>query len=176
VNQQVLPGASEVQALLPEAQSVRLFDVPGVRATYLAGTAESTWADVDRRGAAEAVFRPGRDRGGPVPVAAMASVAPAGDGAAGRDGAVAVVGDADFVTNLHLNVLGNRDLFLATAGLLGRADPVVAARPAGPQSGTMSSLTLTARQARVVLWGGSIAPAIGLGAVAALLARRRGSA
>jgi ABC-type uncharacterized transport system involved in gliding motility auxiliary subunit len=106
-------------------------------------------------------------------VAAVAYVA-AGDGR--PDGIVVVVGDADFVTNLHLNVLGNRDLFLATAGLLGRADPLVAARPPGPQGGTFSSLTLTAREARVVLWGGSIVPAIGLGAVAALLARRRRSA
>jgi hypothetical protein len=112
-------------------------------------------------------------------VAAVAFVtAPAGgDGAAGgRQGTIGVVGDADFVTNLHLNVLGNRDLFLATAGLLGRADPLVAARPPGPQGGTFSSLTLTANQARVILWGGSFAPAIALGAVAALLARRRQTA
>jgi ABC-type uncharacterized transport system involved in gliding motility auxiliary subunit len=179
VNQNVLPGATHVQALLPEAQSVRLVDTPGVRAEYLAITAETTWADVDRRSAGEAAFRSGQDRRGPLPVAAVAFVTAAagGDGSPRRrEGTIGVVGDADFVTNLHLNVLGNRDLFLATAGLLGRADPLAAARPSGPQGGTFSSLTLTATQARVILWGGSIAPAIGLAAVAGLLARRRRTA
>src|SRR6185437_12711001 len=49
LNQQLVPATPEVQALLPEAQSLRLVDRPGVRADYLAVTPEDTWADVDRR-------------------------------------------------------------------------------------------------------------------------------
>jgi ABC-type uncharacterized transport system involved in gliding motility auxiliary subunit len=171
LNQGLVPDAPAVQALLPEAQSVRLVEVPGVHADYLAMTAETTWADVDRRslGGERARFEPGRDRHGPLPVAALAR--PQGTGE--RQGVVVVVGDADFVTNLHLNVLGNRDLLLATAELIARADPLVAARPPGPPGGTFSPLTLTAREARLVFWGVVVAPSALLAAVALAAARRR---
>jgi len=164
LNQTLLPDA-DVDALLPEAQSLRLVDAPGVRADYLAMTAEPTWADVDRR-ADDASFRPGRDRRGPLPVAALARMA---DGA----GRVLAVGDADFLTNLHLSVLGNRDLLLATAGLVARDESIAAARPPGPPGGTFSPLTLTAREARLVFWGVVVAPGSTLAAAGLVLARRR---
>src|SRR5206468_2554061 len=69
LNQGLVPDAPEVQALLPEAQSLRVIDAPGVRADYLATTAEGAWADVDRRVGDGAAFRPGRDRRGPLPIA-----------------------------------------------------------------------------------------------------------
>src|SRR5262249_39667715 len=68
LNQNLVPDAPGVQALLPEAQSVRLVDVPGVRGDYLAMTGESTWADVERRslqGHGRATFDPARDPGRP---------------------------------------------------------------------------------------------------------------
>ena len=166
LNQTLVPDAPDVQALLPEAQTVRLVDVPGVRADYLAMTAEDTWADVDRRSLAGGtpVFQPDHDRRGPLPVAALARAG------AGR---LLVVGDADFVTNLHLNVLGNRDWLLAAAGLAAREEVLVAARPPGPPGGTFSALTLTAREARLVFWGAVVAPSALLAAAALATARRR---
>ncbi len=171
LNQGLVPDASSVQALLPEAQSVRLVDVPGVRADYLAMTAETTWADVDRRslGGRPARFEPDHDRRGPLPVAALARTAETG----ARSGALAVIGDADFITNLHVNVLGNRDLLLATAGLLARGDPLAAARPAAQPGGTFSPLTLTAHEARLIFWGAVVAPSLVLAAAALAAARRR---
>jgi hypothetical protein len=171
MNQALVPTAPEAQALLPEAQSVRLVDVPGVRGDYLATTAEDAWADVDRRprGEGDAAFRRGRDRSGPLPVAALARVAAPG----GREGRLLVVGDADFVTNLHLNVLGNRDFLLLASGLLARSDPLAAARPPLPPGGTFSPLTLTAREARLVFWGAVVAPSALLAALGAVMARRR---
>jgi hypothetical protein len=174
VNQGLVPEPPEVQAMLPEAQSVRLVDVAGIRADYLATTAETTWADVDRRtaDAGASAFRPGTDRRGPLPVAALARVA-AGERGEGR---LAVVGDADFVTNLYVGVLGNRDLFLTLAGLVARADPVAAARPVAAGGGVFSPLTLTAREARGIFWGGVVAPTTLLAATAFALARRRAHA
>lgn len=171
LNQGLVPDAPAVQALLPEAQSVRLMEVPGVHADYLAMTAETTWADIDRRslGGGRVTFAPGRDRHGPLPVAALARP----QGTDERQGVVVVVGDADFVTNLHLNVLGNRDLLLATAELIARADPLAAARPPGPPGGTFSPLILTAREARLVFWAVVVAPSALLAAVALAAARRR---
>jgi hypothetical protein len=166
-NQGLLPDA-DVRALLPEAQSLRVLDVPDVRADYLAMTAEATWADVDRRAdeAGGAAFRPGRDRRGPLPIAAYARTT-------ARDGRVLVIGDADFSTNLHLNVLGNRDLLLASATLVARDESLAAARPPGPPGGTFSPLTLTAREARLIFWGVVVAPSGVLAAAGLALARRR---
>src|SRR5205814_2163044 len=85
LNQGLVPDAPEMQALLPEAQSLRVIDAPGVRADYLATTAEGAWADVDRR-ADGAVFRPGHDRRGPLPIATFTRVRAAG----GREGRLVV--------------------------------------------------------------------------------------
>jgi hypothetical protein len=71
VNQAILGDVPPVQALLPETQTIRLVDAPGVEGDYLATTAETSWADVDRRPAGAAVFRPGTDRRGPLPLAAF---------------------------------------------------------------------------------------------------------
>jgi len=171
LNQTLVPTAPAADALLPVAQSVRLVDRPGVHGEYLATTDETTWADVDRRAlsSAEASFRPGRDRRGPLPVAALARV----DAPGGRQGRIGIVGDSDFVTNLDLNLLGNRDLLLIAAELVARADPLAAPRPAAPPGGTFSPLALTAREGRVVFWTTVVAPAALLGAMAALMARRR---
>jgi hypothetical protein len=171
LNESLVPDAPAVHALLPLAQSIRLVDADGVRADYLAMTPETTWADVDRRphddGPPE--FRPGRDRPGPLPVAVFARVSVG----TGREGRLAVVGDADFVSNLHAGVLGNRDLLLATAGLVARADPLAAERPPARPGGTFSPLALTATEARGIFWGAVVAPAAGLTAIALAMARRR---
>jgi ABC-type uncharacterized transport system involved in gliding motility auxiliary subunit len=170
LNQELIQSTTEAQGLLPEAQTLRLLDVPGVRAEYLATTAEDSWADVSRdaRHDGPATFRPGEDRHGPLPIAAFARV-----GAEDHEGRLVAIGDADFITNLHLNVLGNRDLLLATAGLVARAQALAAARPAAPPGGTFSPLTLTDRQARLVFWLGVMAPTAVLASVALVLARRR---
>jgi ABC-type uncharacterized transport system involved in gliding motility auxiliary subunit len=175
LNQELFPDAPEVNALLPEAQSLRLVDVPGVRSDYLAMTAESTWADVDRRAPEGGpTFRPGRDRHGPLPVATFARIAASAGGR--REGRLVVVGDADFVTNLHLNVLGNRDLLLTTAELVARDDALAAPRPTSPPGGTFSPLTLTAREARLVFWGAVVVPSALLAAAALAMTRRRSHA
>ena len=173
LNQALIPTPVDAQALLPVAQTVRLADPApaGVRTDYLAMTGETAWADVDRRAPDDghAVFRPDHDRRGPLPVAALARVGAPDD----REGRLAVLGDADFVTNLHVNVLGNRDLLLAVAGLVARGDPLTGARPPAPPGGTFSPLTLTAREARGILWGGVVTPSALLAATALWMARRR---
>ena len=168
LNQGLLPGATDVRALLPEAQSVRLMETADARADYLAMTAEDAWADVDRRGLERGLppFRLGRDRSGPLPIAALTRTG-------GTDGRLLVVGDADFITNLHLNVLGNRDLLLIGAGVLARPEPLLASRPAAAPGGTFSTLTLSAREARLVFASVVVAPSAVLAAIAAILARRR---
>lgn len=171
LNQQLVPQAPEATAILPIAQSLRLVDAEGVQADYLGVTEESTWADVDRRALSGGPpqFRPDRDRHGPLPVAALVRVK--GDGE--REGRVVVVGDADFATNLHIGVLGNRDLLLAVAELAVRPDAYTASRPRPVSLSTFSTLALTAREASRVLWLSSLVPGALAATTALLLARRR---
>jgi len=171
LNQQIVPQLPEVEALLPVAQTLRLVDAPGVSADYLAVTSEGTWADVDRRalGGAVPAFRRGTDRAGPLPVAVLARIA----GGDGREGRLGTIGDADFATNLHLGVLGNRDLLLLVADLVARDGAIAAPRrPPAPQ-GRFSALFLTAREARLVFWVSVAGPGTVLAAAAMVAARRR---
>ena len=171
LNQDLVPQAPEANAILPIAQSIRLVDTPGVHADYLGVTAETTWADVDRRplsgGAVE--FRADRDRRGPLPIAALARVDAGGD----REGRVVVIGDADFATNLHLGVLGNRDFLLAAADLAVHPHAYTASRPPAGSMSTFSTLALTTREARTIVWGGAIGPGLLARVVALAAAARR---
>lgn len=171
LNQDLVPRAPDANAVLPIAQSLRLIEADGVRADYLGVTPETTWADVDRRGLSGGAvqFRPERDRRGPLPIAALARV----DAGGGREGRIVVVGDADFATNLHLGVLGNRDLLLAAAELAVRPDPYTASRPRAGSLSTFSSLALSTNEARLVLWTSAIAPGLLSAAMALAMAARR---
>lgn len=157
LNQQLIPREPAAEAMLPLAQSLRLTDVPGMRAEYLAVTGEQTWADVDKRtGGGVAPFRPGTDRRGPLPVGAVVTVE-RGDAPPGR---LVVLGDADFMTNLHLGVLGNRDLLGLLASLAARDQLVTAERRRPAAQGVFSGLALTAREARLVFWVAVAGPAL----------------
>jgi len=173
LNEQFIPRPPDAQALLPLAQSLRLglVEAPDVHGDYLAMTGDDTWADVDRRVLAtpDAPFRPGVDRHGPLPVAVFVRVPAAND----REGRMLAIGDTDFITNLSVNLVGNRDLFLALAELAARADPLAAARPAARPGGTFSPLALSSREGRVIFWNSVVLPAVVFVAIAAVLARRQ---
>jgi hypothetical protein len=172
-NPKLVPDAPASSALLPLAQSIRLEERPGVDAEYLAVTDETTWGDTGGRAPeSPRSFRPGTDFGGPLPIAAIARVA--GDGQ--REGRLVAIGDAGFTSNLHLGVLGNRDLLLVAAEVAARdKDAMTAARRQPRGGGPFSSLVLTAREARTVFWAACGAPALlfATGALLITLRRRR---
>jgi hypothetical protein len=170
VNQSVFPRPTELPAVLAEAQSIALGEAPpGVETTYLASSAEDTWADVHATDTPR--FTPEEDHRGPIPVAALIRAAAGQDG---RTGDVAVVGDADFASNLYLGLLGNRDFFLALLDLLTRRELRGAPRPVEP-GGSLSALTLTRAEERFVFWTVVVLPpaAVVFVWVAAAAARRR---
>ena len=173
VNQALVPAVPEAAALLPVTQTLRLDDAPGVESDYLAVTAETAWADVDRSSVetTAGAAREPDDRTGPLPVAALAR-GPARDGR--THGRVVAVGDADFASNLHLDVLGNREFFLALASLATERPTTFAERPTSLPPSPLSAFHLTTRQARAVLVFGSLVPTLLLlGAAGAAHRRRR---
>jgi len=170
LNQSLVPGGLEVGALLPLAQTIRLVERPGVASDYLAVTGESAWADVSRRAldGGTPVFRAGTDRPGPLPIAAFARL----DAGGGR---MVVVGDADFATNLHLDLLGNRDLLGAVAQLASQGTASAERRPERPEDTTFSPMVLSARETRLLLVAAAILPTL-VFAAGGWLAWRRGQA
>jgi ABC-type uncharacterized transport system involved in gliding motility auxiliary subunit len=146
LNQTLAPAGLEASALLPLAQTVRVVSRRGVEGDYLAVTSESAWADVDRRAVegGTPVFREGIDRAGPVPVAAFARTRAKG-------GRVVVVGDADFASNLHLDMLGNRELLAAVASLAAHGSARAERRPVAAEGTRFSPLVLSAREMRLLL-------------------------
>jgi len=62
---------------------------------------------------------------------------------------VVVMGDADFASNVALNISGNRDFFMNVVGWLSQQENLIAIRP--KEAGD-SRLTLTNDQARRIAW------------------------
>src|SRR5262245_7240981 len=170
LNEKLVPDRPAASALLPLAQSIRLEERAGMEAEYLAITDETTWADVGGRPhGTEHVFRAGTDRVGPLPVGAVVRV-PAGE----REGRLVAIGDSNFISNFQLGVLGNRDLLLVAAEVTARGDRALTAPRRRPTTaGPVSTLALTAREARAVFWAACVLPAMLLGISSARAALRR---
>ena len=142
---------SDVPAILIGARTVDT-PSPGGRVQAVARTVESSWAtpevDAARRG--DASYREDRDRPGPLPVMVAASLErPGGEGDAGR---VVVIGDSDFATNGHIDLLGNRDLLLNSISWLTDEEALIAKRPRelAEIARPLSPLVLTERQAHLL--------------------------
>lgn len=174
LNQNVLPRPPADPPVLADAQSIALGDLPTrIERTYLASTAEHTWADTDRgiRRDRAARFDPGADHRGPIPVAAYAR---AGDGDDDTGGGLAVVGDADFASNLYVGLLGNRDFFLSLLDLLTHRELRGMLDPSRPRGG-ISGLTLTTAESRIIFWATVVFPPtiVMLAGIGAAIRRRR---
>jgi len=137
----------------------------GVTAQSIVQTGERSWAesDIDSVAAKDGPKLDevkGRDRRGPISVGAAASQAlkapeqPAPGGAKPAEATpvetrVVVMGDADFASNVAVNISGNRDLFMNIVGWLSQQENLIAIRP--KEAGD-SRLTLTNDQARRIAW------------------------
>jgi ABC-type uncharacterized transport system involved in gliding motility auxiliary subunit len=136
----------------------------GVAAQPLVLTGERSWAetDIDSVAAKEGpkLDEAKGDRRGPIAVGAAASQPvkapeppkPGDAGAADTkppETRVVVMGDADFASNVAINISGNRDLFMNIVGWLSQQENLIAIRP--KEAGD-SRLTLTNDQARRIAW------------------------
>lgn len=173
----------ETAAVFPLARTVLPRDESGEtggKVSLLALSSPDSWAlvgagiDPDN----DVQFREDVDRRGPVPVGALSVV---GDGAADgetaeRPGKLVVFGDSDFAANFYLNLLGNKDLFMSTVAILAEEEELVAVRRKGPTRGTISPISLTAREGSVIFWTAVVAQPLAfllIGAIVVLVRRKR---
>ncbi|MCK6555776.1 GldG family protein [Candidatus Binatia bacterium] len=132
----------------------------GYRALLLAMTSPESYARIDGGDVPEGTgkFRPDTDKPGPLPVGAIVTGQPA-DGGPGTEtptpatrGQMIVFGDSDFPSNLYLNLLGNKDLFMSSVGVLAEDPELVAVRRKGLPRSSLSPVSLTAEQGRLIFW------------------------
>lgn len=123
-------------------------------------TSPRSWAETDIDGlmkTGEVKFDEGKDRNGPVSIAAAVAASAAGptppppadkDQKAAETRVVAM-GDSDFAANAYINVQGNRDMFMNAVGWLAQQENLISIRPREPGD---RRITLTADQGRRLAW------------------------
>jgi ABC-type uncharacterized transport system involved in gliding motility auxiliary subunit len=156
-----------VASIFPTARSVYTEEKspPGVTLTELALTSPSSWAETEYQADStkDLKFDEGKDKKGPVPLAAIAAIRDetggaeaqkkraSGEGSPGGEAQLAVFGDCDFASNTYFNLQGNGDLFLNAISFLGRQEDLISIQR--PESGT-APLTLSRSQERILFWIG----------------------
>lgn len=123
---------------------------PDVDVKTLARSGPGSYAKSDKKMIEKGLFdfERGKDRRGPVPVMAVATLP------TGRDGSetakLVVIGGSTFVNNMYVNLLGNKDLFLNTVNWLAGEEKLISIRPKEKQLYPFSFLFLTDRQMRII--------------------------
>jgi ABC-type uncharacterized transport system involved in gliding motility auxiliary subunit len=117
-------------------------------------TSPTAWGvtDLDSLKAGPARFQEGRDLKGPLNLGAVLELdgAPsAPDQPTPPKGRLAVIGNADFLANQHLNQAANRDLALNLASYLAEDQALISLRP---RENASQPMLLTPGQGIVLLW------------------------
>jgi ABC-type uncharacterized transport system involved in gliding motility auxiliary subunit len=117
-----------VASFFPTASSLKLEEsLPeGFHGEYLAYSAQGSWAETDLEmlSAGKAALDK-NDIVGPVPVGVVLSRKTE----AGGEAKIVIFSDADFVSNTHLRLSGNKDLFLNTIAWLAGDEALISIRP-----------------------------------------------
>ena len=84
-----------------------------------------------------------------------------------------VFGDSDFASNLYLNLLGNKDLFMSSVGVLAEDQELIAVRRKGLPRSSLSPVSLTERQGRMIFSSAVIMQPVGFALLGMLITWRR---
>jgi ABC-type uncharacterized transport system involved in gliding motility auxiliary subunit len=137
--------------------------IPGVSAQDLVKTSAKSWAETDLTLKNPVKYDEGKDRMGPISLAAVATVeepkpspspspspgtAPA-DEPKPKEGRVVAVGDADFASNALLGFQGNQDFFLNSVAWLSEDSDLISIRPKEPEN---QALFLSRQVQQNVAW------------------------
>ena len=142
--------------------------VEGVTAQNLVQTSAESWAETDLTLKGAIKFDEGKDRKGPISLAAVATVrvpkpapspspspaaspspSPAGEEPKAPEGRVVAIGDADFASNALLGFQGNQDFFLNAVAWLAEDADLISIRPKEPEN---QALFLSRQVQQNVAW------------------------
>jgi ABC-type uncharacterized transport system involved in gliding motility auxiliary subunit len=144
----------EGATIMPLVRSVDVKEElnPEVDVKTLARSGPESYAKTDRKMIEEGHldFEKGKDRKGPVPVMTVATIPAAREGS--EAARIAVFGGSTFASNLYVNLLGNKDLFLNTVNWLVGEEKLISIRPKEKQVYPFSFFFLTDSQMRIIFW------------------------
>jgi len=138
--------------------------VEGVSAQDLVKTSAQSWAESDLTLKSPIKFDDGKDKKGPISLAAVATVkapapaptptpspapSPAAEEPKTPEGRVVAVGDADFASNALLGFQGNQDFFLNAVAWLAEDADLISIRPKEPEN---QALFLSRQVQQNVAW------------------------
>jgi len=138
--------------------------IEGVTAQDLVKTSDRSWAETDIALRGPIRFEEGKDRMGPIALAAVATVkgptpaptptpspapSPAPEEPKAPEGRVVAVGDADFASNSLLGIQGNQDFFLNAVAWLAEDADLISIRPKEPEN---QALFLSRQVQQNVAW------------------------
>jgi ABC-type uncharacterized transport system involved in gliding motility auxiliary subunit len=138
--------------------------VEGVTAQDLVKTSPQSWAESDVSLKGPIRYEEGKDRKGPISLAAVATVkgttpapsptpspapSPPPEEPKAPEGRVVTVGDADFASNSLLGVQGNQDFFLNAVAWLAEDADLISIRPKEPEN---QALFLSRQVQQNVAW------------------------
>jgi ABC-type uncharacterized transport system involved in gliding motility auxiliary subunit len=138
--------------------------VEGVSAQDLVKTSAQSWAESDLALKGPIKFDDGKDRKGPISLAAVATVkgpapaptptpspapSPAPEEPKAKEGRVVAIGDADFASNSLLGFQGNQDFFLNVVAWLAEDADLISIRPKEPEN---QALFLSRQAQQNVAW------------------------
>lgn len=156
----------DTAAVFPLARSVEpaAEAPPGLTVLRIALTTDESYARMGstQPPAEEAHFRPELDKPGPLTVGVLVTGKTAApvptedpqgiDPSKARFGQMLVFGDADFASNLYLNVLGNKDLILSCLGALAEDPDLISVRRKNLPPSSLSAIYLTGDQGKTIFW------------------------
>jgi ABC-type uncharacterized transport system involved in gliding motility auxiliary subunit len=136
--------------------------IEGVSAQDLVKTSAQSWAESDLTLKGPIKFDEGKDRKGPISLAAVATVkapaptpspspspSPGAEEAKTPEGRVVAIGDADFASNALLGFQGNQDFFLNAVAWLAEDADLISIRPKEPEN---QALFLSRQVQQNVAW------------------------
>jgi ABC-type uncharacterized transport system involved in gliding motility auxiliary subunit len=154
-----------------------------VAVLLLAMTSPESWAHANGSTAealdSEVRFRREVDEPGPLPVAVMVTAKSdvSGTRQPGTEeatmGRMIVFGDSDFVSNLYLHLLGNKDFFMSSIAVLAEEDELIAMRRRSMPRSSLSPISLTADQGRTIFWVAVVAQPASFAVLGTIIIWRR---
>ncbi|MEO5330995.1 MAG: GldG family protein [Magnetococcus sp. YQC-5] len=173
---------TNIYTFFPIARSIEIDKDPAKGRYVLARTSSSSWARSKGQIKDDNVeFDEKLDRRGPVGVMAVATVSndqpsdptnkTSNDPKTAQFGRILVIGDSNFAGNTHIQLAGNRDLFLNIVNWLSRDESMISIRQKDP---SLNPLTMTDAQGKLSFWlAVIIAPSLFLIIGVGVVLRRR---
>jgi ABC-type uncharacterized transport system involved in gliding motility auxiliary subunit len=169
--------ARTVDGIEPRPEHVLTFNILG--RTSADAYAKKDFVLKEKMTLKEIEFDKARDKAGPLPLAAVATLKNSssqraespGSSAAVKEGRAAVVGDSDFFSNRYFNVSGNGNLFLNIVNWLAQESDLISIQP---KTSNPRTVQLSPAQGSLIFWFSVIIlPLIVLAVGLAIWLRRR---